>query len=188
MSKFSLTVEQQRSLLTLARRTVADALSLEWDTGMYRDDPLFDRPLGAFVTLHADGALRGCIGMIQTDQPLRRTIPEMALSAAFRDPRFPPVSAARFASLDFEISILSPVEPLSDPAQVEVGRHGLIVSRRNNKGLLLPQVPVEQGWGRITFLQHACLKAGLPPDAWDPQGSDPARLEVFTAFVFGEER
>lgn len=186
MSNFTLTVLQQQSLLALARESVSRRLMVDRDGPPFTDDPLFNEPLGAFVTLHLSGMLRGCIGMIETEQPLRETVREMALAAAFRDPRFPPVQAGEFARLDFEISILSPVVPLDDPALLRVGEHGLIVSRGGRKGLLLPQVPLEQGWDREQFLRHCCLKAGLPPDAWEVQQPEPARLEIFTAFVFGE--
>jgi hypothetical protein len=122
--------------------------------------------LGAFVTLKIGGSLRGCIGNVQGSGELFRTVWNMAQSAAFEDPRFPPLTEGEFHAVEYEISILSPLAPCPDPEQVEVGRHGLIMSRDGRSGLLLPQVPVEWGWDRETFLAQTCVKAGLPQNAW----------------------
>ena len=139
------------------------------------------RRYGAFVTLTLDGRLRGCIGHIVGDQPLVETIAAMAEAAAFGDPRFPPLTRREFDRVAIEISILGPLEPCPDPAQVVVGRHGLMVRRGARSGLLLPQVPVEWGWDRETFLDHTCRKAGLEDGCWrDPS----ATLHWFEAEVF----
>lgn len=139
------------------------------------------RRYGAFVTLTLDGRLRGCIGHIVGDQPLVETIAAMAEAAAFGDPRFPPLTRREFDRITIEISILGPLEPCPDPAQVVVGRHGLLVRRGARSGLLLPQVPVEWGWDRETFLDHTCRKAGLEPGCWrDPS----VTLHWFEAEVF----
>ena len=106
----------------------------------------------------------------------------MAVAAAVEDGRFAPVNPAELGELRIEISALGPLEPIR-PADVEVGRHGLLISHRSRRGVLLPQVPVEQGWDRETFLEHTCRKAGLPEDAWREQGVE---LLGFTAAVFGE--
>ena len=137
---------------------------------------------GAFVTLHLAGQLRGCVGFVQPTRGLYHTILEAALNAAFHDPRFLPVSEEEAPGLEVEISVLSPLQPIA-PEQVVVGRHGLVVSRGLSRGLLLPQVAVENGWDAPTFLEQTCLKAGLPADAWK-RG---ATLQAFTAEVFGEE-
>ncbi len=177
-----LTPEEERTCLKLARQ----ALENYFKTGRTLRSPVKSGPLkekrGAFVTLHTDGELRGCIGYPLPVKPLDETIIEMALAAATQDTRFEPLAAEELKSLKIEISVLGLPEPVSDPSQVEVGCHGIIVSKGFYKGLLLPQVPVEHGWDRETFLCHGCLKAGLPPDEWKKG----AKLEVFTAQVFSE--
>lgn len=173
----------QTILLNLARRSIAERLGLPLDAYPEQDDPLLEEKRGAFVTLHKQGELRGCIGYIEAIKSLRETIREMAQSAAFHDPRFPPLKESEFPLVDIEISVLSPIEPVPSVDDIEVGKHGLIISRGLQRGLLLPQVASERGWDRITFLQHTCLKAGLPPDAWQKG----ARIEYFSAFVFGEK-
>jgi AmmeMemoRadiSam system protein A len=136
---------------------------------------------GAFTTLHLEGLLRGCVGFIAPLYPLYQTVVETAQAAAFGDTRFQPVSAAEAGHLQIEISVLSPMFPIR-AEQVEVGRHGLLVSQHNHRGLLLPQVAAEHGWDRETFLSQTCVKAGLPPNAWQ-RG---AKLKAFTAEIFGE--
>jgi len=138
-------------------------------------------PGAAFVTLKKKGRLRGCIGYTEPVAPLFKVVQECAVAAATEDPRFPPVSAGELPSIDLEISVLTPLTPIR-PEEVEVGRHGLMVSLGGRRGLLLPQVPVELGWDRETFLDQTCVKAGLPADAWR-RG---ATLQAFTAEVFGD--
>jgi len=176
--------KQQQSLLALVRRTIAATLALEIDSYQVEEDPLFKEKRGAFVTLHKHGNLRGCIGYIEAIKPLFETIQEMASAAAFEDPRFPKLAADEFDQIDIEISVLSPIFPIKDVNTIEVGRYGLIISQGLHRGLLLPQVATEQEWDTHTFLQHTCMKAGLPADAWQHG----ARLEGFTAFVFGEKK
>ncbi|WP_027175701.1 AmmeMemoRadiSam system protein A [Desulfovibrio aminophilus] len=180
---FTLTDEEKIYLKDLVRLSIASRLT----PGHGPDDPpapptdkLRER-LGAFVTLSLDGRLRGCIGHIQGAGPLFRTVWDMAQAAAFQDPRFPPLTAGEFARLEVEISILSPLTPCPDPELVEVGRHGLLMRRGYQSGLLLPQVPVEWGWDRLKFLGQTCLKAGLPADAWKAEGTD---IFWFEAEVF----
>ncbi len=139
-------------------------------------------PGAAFVTLTKNGRLRGCIGYTEAVAPLFKVVQECAVAAATEDPRFPPVSSNELPSLRIEISVLTPLVPIL-PEEVEVGRHGLMVSQGGMRGLLLPQVPVEWGWDRETFLDQTCVKAGLPPSAW----RHGATLRSFTAEVFGEE-
>jgi AmmeMemoRadiSam system protein B/AmmeMemoRadiSam system protein A len=177
---FELSNPEQQELVGIARR----ALEL-----MVRRNQIFDpqlrhsrlgTPAGAFVTLKKQGRLRGCIGFIEPPGPLYRTVALAAGAAATRDQRFRPVTPAELPSIEIEISVLSPPRRIQDPGLVEVGKHGLIVSQGGRKGLLLPQVPVENQWDRRMFLQQACLKAGLPKDAWK-RG---AELFVFEALVF----
>jgi len=184
MSGDELNREQQALLLRVARDAIGDQLRSGRVPKADTDDPVLLEPRGAFVTLHLAGALRGCIGTFVSQQPLIHTVQEMAISAATRDPRFPPLQPAELDEIDIEISALSPLRPVSDPNEVEVGRHGIFIKRDFYSGVLLPQVATEQGWDRETFLQHTCLKAGLPPAAWrDPKTT----IEVFEAQVFGEQ-
>ena len=137
--------------------------------------------LGAFVTLKLGGSLRGCIGNVQGTGELFRTVWNMAQAAAFQDPRFPPLTEGEFPAVEYEISILSPIDVCPDPGLVEIGRHGLIMSRDGRSGLLLPQVPVEWKWDRETFLAQTCVKAGLPRDAWKDSATT---ILWFEAVVF----
>lgn len=146
--------------------------------------PIMKEPRGAFVTLHKNGQLRGCIGYIEAIKPLVTTIQEMAKAAAFDDWRFNPVQAEEVPHLELEISVLSPITEVTDPATIVVGKHGLIVTRGTNRGLLLPQVATEWKWDRETFLAQTCVKAGLPEDAWKQQGT---KIECFSADVFSEK-
>jgi AmmeMemoRadiSam system protein A len=140
------------------------------------------RPGAAFVTLKKNGRLRGCIGYTEAVAPLFKVVQECAVAAATEDPRFTPVTPGELAAICMEISVLTPLMPMR-PDDVVVGLHGLCVSQGRMRGLLLPQVPVEQGWDRETFLDQTCAKAGLPPSAW----RHAATLQGFTAEVFGEE-
>ncbi len=145
--RFALTDEEKSYLKDLVVRSVSFGLDPS-DGPFGPPEPPTDKlreRLGAFVTLKLGGSLRGCIGNVQGSGELFRTVWNMARSAAFEDPRFPPLTEGEFPALEYEISILSPIEPCPDPERVEVGRHGLIMSRDGRSGLLLPQVPVE--WG-----------------------------------------
>jgi MEMO1 family protein len=136
---------------------------------------------GVFVTLKQRGDLRGCVGYVRPFKPLIEAVWEMAESAALRDHRFIPVEPKDVDRLELEITVLSPIRRIMNPDLVLVGRHGLIVSQGHISGVLLPQVPIEHEWDRETFLSEACVKAGLPSDAWH----DPiTTLEVFTAEIF----
>lgn len=136
---------------------------------------------GVFTTIYLKGELRGCVGYVFPMAPLFRAAAETARAAAFDDSRFPPVNRDEAPRLEISLSVLSLLR-LIDAAQVEIGRHGLMVSMAGHRGLLLPQVPIEHGWDRVTFLEQTCRKAGLPVDAWKMG----ATLEAFTAEVFGE--
>ncbi|MCK5734852.1 MAG: AmmeMemoRadiSam system protein A [Spirochaetaceae bacterium] len=138
---------------------------------------------GVFVTLKIEGKLRGCIGHLQSEDPIYKTVAKMAHSAAFSDPRFPPLSRNEFDSISIEISRLSEFFPIA-AEDVVVGTHGLLLSLGYHSGHLLPQVPGEQGWDQAAFLSGLCRKSGIPEGSWkDPD----ANLEAFTAEVFGEE-
>ena len=171
-----LTSEQRAQLLATARRAIRDRVTGRSATVLTPEDPILLAPGAAFVTLTRAGALRGCIGYVHAIQSLARAVAHCAAAAATEDPRFPAVTTSELPDLFLEISILSPLRPITDPTEIQVGLHGIHVSRGISHGLLLPQVATEQGWNYETFLRHACLKAGLPADAWQ-RG---ATLQVFT--------
>ena len=141
-----------------------------------------ERPGGAFVTIHNHGELRGCIGHIEADRPLAQVVADCAVAACSTDPRFPAVTAAELPQLEIEVSVLGPLEPIDDPTEISVGRHGLVVEMGWQRGLLLPQVATEWHWDRMTFLEQTCHKAGLPRDAW----KNGAKVWRFEAQVFAE--
>ncbi len=173
--------EERRILLSLAHRSIESALaSQRMDTTPPTEH--LAEPRGAFTTLHLLGELRGCIGYVLPVDSLYQTVAETARAAALDDPRFRPVTDDEAPHLKIEISVLSVPKPIK-PEEVEVGRHGLIVTMGTRRGLLLPQVPLQWDWDRETFLAQACLKAGLAPDAWQHG----AAIQAFTAEVFGEE-
>jgi len=178
--------EERSLLLRLAHESIVSALD---PSKAEREIPLdspsahLAQPRGVFTSLHLGGELRGCVGYVLPIAPLYRAVAETARAAAFDDTRFYPVTAEEAPHLEIELSILSVPKPIH-PEAVEVGRHGLVISMAGHRGLLLPQVPVEQQWDRTTFLEQTCRKAGLPLDAWQKG----ATIEAFTAEVFGEER
>ena len=180
-----LTQEQQSRLLRIARQSIEAALEgrrAELDASQL--DETLRQPSGAFVSLHTnERALRGCIGSIQPVAPLCHAVASNAFNAAFRDPRFYPLRKEELAAVKIEISVMSPVVPVSDVGAIEVGRDGLIISRGSRIGLLLPQVATTYGWDRQTFLRQTCVKAGLPADSWQ---SGQCRIETFSAEVFSE--
>ena len=173
--------QERAELLRLAHEAIAAAL----DGRKLELNPTSERllePRGAFTTLHLEGNLRGCVGYVYPVKSLYRTVAETAAAAAFNDTRFLPVKAEEVPRLKVEISVLSPLVPIA-AEDIEAGRHGLVVTLGSRRGLLLPQVAIEFKWDAQTFLQEACHKAGLPPDAWE-RG---AIIEAFTAEVFHDE-
>lgn len=178
-----LTLEERKLLLELARKTIETKLLNR--TEKKKDYPAgLNRPCGAFVTLKKNGELRGCIGTLSFSRPLYQVIETMSIQAAFHDPRFSPLTADELNDLLIEISVLSPFTEVKNIKEIEVGKHGLLVVREPYRGLLLPQVPVEQGWDLMEFLDHTCLKAGLPPSAWRDSS---VKLFKFTGQVFSEK-
>jgi uncharacterized protein len=168
-------------LVRLARDAIVAHISRRPEPALSIEG-VFARRGGAFVTLHTHGSLRGCIGHLEPDEPLGYVIPRCAISAATQDPRFATVDARELADLDIELSLLGPLEPIAGPADIEIGRHGLVVERGWSRGLLLPQVATEWKWDVETFLAHTCRKAGLADETWK-RG---AKLWRFEAEVFGE--
>ena len=174
--------EQRTELLTVARQSVNASVAGAEPPDTPTDDPDLLKVQGAFVTLKKHGELRGCIGHIEGVYPLIETVKEMAKAAALQDFRFPPVQPSEIAELTIEISVMSPLMKVADVEEIQVGRDGLVISSGMQRGLLLPQVPVEWDWDREEFLCQTCLKAGLPEDAW--RGD--VLIERFEAEVFGE--
>jgi AmmeMemoRadiSam system protein A len=173
---------ERETLILIARRSIESALEgtpMQWP----EIPESLHRPAGAFVTLTIEGELRGCIGTIFPVNSLCQAVAENARHAAFDDPRFPLLTLEEYRGVEVEISVMGPVTRVADPAEIEVGRDGLIFARGARKGLLLPQVATEYGWDRETFLRHTCLKAGLSADSWRDGGGI---LEKFSAEVFGE--
>jgi AmmeMemoRadiSam system protein A len=171
----------RRVLLRLAREAIAAHVGGA-PAHVPGTSEVLERPGGAFVTLHSDGELRGCIGHIEINEALGRVVPRCAVAAASTDPRFPPIAPAELEKIEIEISLLGPLEPIAGPQDIEVGRHGLVVESARQRGLLLPQVATEWQWDAEAFLAHTCHKAGLPRDAW----KHGAKLWRFEAEVFGE--
>jgi AmmeMemoRadiSam system protein A len=179
-----LSASERAALLGIARGTVLNVLGLAAPPSLPSAGPL-SLPRGAFVTLHVDGQLRGCIGTFSPRGSLAQTVAEMARAAATEDPRFAKLRPDELAGLSISVSALRTPHLLEDRARIEVGVHGLVVRKGWNRGVLLPKVAVDHGWDGQTFLKHCCLKAGLPAiAARDPE----LVVEVFEADEFGEEQ
>jgi AmmeMemoRadiSam system protein A len=177
--------EERRALLERARRAITEAVHGDPPAqSPYRLDPHSTREVtpGLFVTLFYRGHLRGCVGQIESVEPLAEVVARCAVAAASDDPRFSPVSSDELSDLRIEISLLSSLEPIVADA-IEIGRHGLVVERGSRRGLLLPQVASERHWQWQRLVEETCVKAGLPRDAW----KDPAtRTFAFTTEIFSE--
>jgi AmmeMemoRadiSam system protein A len=180
-TQFSL--EERKYLLSVAREAIDSAVRGRKHVKTDAVPGKFKFDSGVFVTIWQRKELRGCIGYIEADAPLVDTLREVAGKAAMQDPRFAPVTVSELDSLDIEISVLTPPVRIRTIDDIEIGRDGLIVQSGGRRGLLLPQVPVEYGWDRLTFVTQTCRKAGLPADSWK---SDTTRLMTFTAVVFRE--
>jgi MEMO1 family protein len=175
--------DEKQALLRIARASIQAELAGKKPPAAKGQGTL-DEKRGAFVSLKKRGHLRGCIGFIEAKKPLARTVEEMAVAAAFQDPRFEPVRREELKDVKLEISVLTPLRKVADVGEIEVGTHGLYIRKGSRAGLLLPQVATEYGWDRDTFLKETCRKAGLAPDAWrDPE----TEISLFSADVFGEE-
>jgi AmmeMemoRadiSam system protein A len=177
-----LDADEQRFLLDLARRSIEEFLKTGKRLRLEVGPKKLSAKRGAFVTLKVDNQLRGCIGYPLPQKSLIETIAAMAVSAATQDYRFPPLKIEELPRTKIEISVLTLPRPVKEVQEIEVGRHGIIVSKGIAKGLLLPQVPSEYGWDLETYLRHGCLKAGLNEDEWEKG----ATIEVFEAQVFSE--
>jgi hypothetical protein len=181
-SATALTSEARAFLLRLARETVAACLMGKAIPEPSVEAPALLEPLGAFVTLKVEGELRGCMGTFYPELPLYQVVQQMALTAAFEDPRFPPLRETELSHVTFEISVLSPMQRIEALDAIHIGRHGLVLVKGQNRGVFLPQVPVEQGWDLAQYVENICVKAQLPADCW----REGATLYTFTAEVFRE--
>ena len=183
MISFYITPEEKNFLLTLARKVITakvEGITISKDD--YFSDTL-NKYSGVFVSLHKRGQLRGCIGYVEGIKPLQDAVIDMALSAAFDDPRFSPLEKDELEDIEIEISVLSPLQIVSKIESIQIGKHGLIVEKGFNRGLLLPQVAVEYNWNKEEFLEHTCQKAGLSQNSW----KDPStKIQIFSAEIFSE--
>jgi AmmeMemoRadiSam system protein A len=180
-SESGFTDDEKRLLRGIARRAIEDVARGKPVPEFMVDSQALKEKKGVFVTLKKRGQLRGCIGYTRGVKPLYKIVGEMAAAAAFHDPRFNPVTEAELSDLEIEISVLTPMKRIKDVEEIEVGKHGLLIEKGFNSGLLLPQVATEYGWDRKTFLEHTCLKAGLPRNAWK---DGKTRICTFSAEVF----
>lgn len=176
--------EEKKALLHIARKSIECAVAQEPTPQFNYDFAVFREKRGAFVTLHRQGQLRGCIGYVFAYHPLIETIQETAQAAALRDPRFPPVTTKEIPELDIEISVLSPLREIHDIKDIKVGTHGIYIKRDFNSGLLLPQVATQYNWQHQEFVEQTCLKAGLSQNAWQ---NEDTQIYIFSAQVFGED-
>jgi AmmeMemoRadiSam system protein A len=186
--------EEGRELIGLARAVLQTRLThgtalASWFARTGDQDRLL-MPAGAFVTLNntgrraqQEGRLRACMGVIEARQPLLDAVIQAAVWAT-RDPRFPPLDIAELDAVEIEVSVLSPMREIASFQLIEVGTHGVLMSKNGRRAVFLPQVATEQGWDRETMLEHLSVKAGLEPDAW----RHGAVFDVFTAQVFTEKK
>lgn len=181
---FKLNNDEKKFLLRFARQRIYDFLhNIETKSREYFSENLGTKS-GAFVTLHKKGELRGCIGYVKGFKPLQDAIADLAISAAFNDPRFPGLTQEEYDKIDLEISVLTPLKKVNSVSDIEIGRDGLLMKKGFYEGLLLPQVATEYNWDVQTFLEHTCQKAGLPKQAW--QDSD-TEIQKFSAIIFNEK-
>jgi AmmeMemoRadiSam system protein A len=178
----NLNSDQKTFLLALARRTIEFSLEKGETLKEKSENPQLLEKQGAFVTLKVDNELRGCIGYPLPHKSLIDTVIDCAIAAASQDFRFPSIKKEELSRLDIEISVLTLPRKITDVSEIKIGEHGIIISKGPHKGLLLPQVPVEWDWDLETYLDHGCLKAGLPEGEWKKG----ATIEIFSAQVFSE--
>lgn len=183
--KMLLNQAQRARLLAIARESITGFVKSGKRIDVSEKDPVLNEPMGAFVTLHEKGELRGCIGNMTGQGPLYKTVAAMAIEAATGDPRFMTLSPEEIDTIDIEISVLSPMRKVKSADEITIPGHGVLVRRGFRSGVYLPQVATETGWTKEEFLTSLCgQKAGLSPDAWRDPSTD---MYVFTAEVFGEK-
>jgi AmmeMemoRadiSam system protein A len=176
----------QSRLIGLSRRTLESFVRNETQRAESIDDPcLLNSDYGAFVSLHRQEELRGCIGTCFPTAPLYETVIEMTEAAASRDRRVAAIASSELSEIRIDISVLSPLRPASDPLRLEIGKHGLYVASGGKHGVLLPQVATQYGWDMETFLSQTCVKAGLLKSAWKQPET---KVSSFIALIMEEER
>jgi AmmeMemoRadiSam system protein A len=173
--------EERRYVLAIARQAIERGLRGEYPEIEARSNHLAE-PRGVFTTLKVAGKLRGCVGQPFAVEPLVQAVAATAIGAAARDPRFPPVASTELQNIRISVSVLSPIVPIAIE-EIEIGRHGLLISLGAQRGLLLPEVPMNMGWDLRTFLEQTCQKSGLAFDAW----CKGATVEAFTTESFSED-
>jgi AmmeMemoRadiSam system protein A len=179
-----LNAKQKKRLLDIAKTTIEAYVKDKRNLDFKEDDPVLNKEMGAFVTIHEKGELRGCIGNMIGRGPLYVTVRNMAIAAATQDPRFPPLRQDEVKDIDIEISVLSPMEKIDDPDKIVMGKHGVMVQKGFAGGVYLPQVATETGWSKEEFMNSLCLhKAGIPVDSWK---TGRCEIYIFTAEVFSE--
>ena len=180
---FKLTDDEKIFLLRLAKKAISDFLHENKAQQInYFSETLKTRS-GVFVTLHIDHKLRGCIGYVQNYKPIQDAVADLAISSAFKDSRFSPLSLKELDKIEIEISVLTPLVKIKDISEIEIGRDGLLIKQLPYEGLLLPQVASEYNWDIETFLEQTCYKAGLPQDAWKENDTE---ILKFSAIIFNE--
>jgi len=176
---------EKERLLKIARETLKSYVETGKQPKFKEDDPVLNKEMGAFVTLHEKEQLRGCIGNIIGKGPLYQTVSDMAVQAGTQDPRFQPVSPEELEAIDIEISVLSPLEKVDNADNIIMGKHGVLVRNGFRSGVYLPQVAIETGWDKNEFMDSLCMqKAGMPRNSWKNKGCD---IYIFSAEVFGEK-
>jgi len=172
--------EEKEQLRGVAKRAIEGVL-FGIDEARFEPSDRLKEKGGAFVTIRNKHQLRGCIGHITGHLPLHETIREMAIQAAFHDPRFGSLKQDEWKDTDVEISVLTPMKKIDTIDEIQVGLHGLYIEKGSYSGLLLPQVAIENEWDRTAFLEYTCYKAGIPKDAWKSKDTD---IYIFSAEVF----
>ena len=180
----NLSREEKKYLLTIAREAIATAFEGQQYVPPPPPTEKLKEHYGVFVTLTIDEKLRGCIGLVEGIKPLFEGVVDMAISAAFEDPRFPPLQPDELPQVVIEISVLSPLKRVQSADDIQVGKHGVLVQSHGQRGLLLPQVAVEYGWDAEVFLSQTCVKANLPGDCWQYPDT---QIYIFSAEVFDEK-
>lgn len=175
---------EQTIALKIARDSIKNALFQEKYTQSNNLPDIFNKNLGVFVTLYSDNSLRGCIGILENEGTLAKAIHDMATDAAFNDSRFNPLTKKEYDDLKIEISIISPLNKITNPDSIEIGTHGVYIQQGRKSGVFLPQVATEQGWDKETLLTNLCVeKANLDPKCWLSPKTD---IYTFTAQIFSK--
>ena len=180
-----LSAAEKKEILTLARRAMVSYVE-NWIIIKYStENDNLKQHAGAFVTISSKGSLRGCIGLIESNQPLYETIIEMAIESSTGDPRFEAVTPEELKDIEIEVSVLFPKKRVKSLDEIELGKHGVIVRRGYASGVFLPQVAQETGWTKEEFMRNLCeSKACLPPESYKDKDTE---IYIFEAQVFGEK-